>query len=60
MFLQSSGKEFCDITLVLDGTHIPAHKAILAARCNYFEALFRWSIPEDNIVTVSMNLLTDI
>ena len=56
MFLQSSGKEFCDITLVLDGTHIPAHKAILAARCNYFEALFRWSIPEDNTVTVSMNL----
>ena len=50
-FLQSS-QEFCDITLTLDNEAIPAHKAILAARCSYFEAMFRWSMPQDNTVKV--------
>jgi leucine-zipper-like transcriptional regulator 1 len=53
LFLRSVGKEFCDVTLVLDGTAIPAHKAILAARCSYFEAMFRSFMPDDNIVNVS-------
>ena len=52
LFLRSVGKEFCDVTLVLDGTKIPAHKATLAARCSYFEAMFRSFMPEDNIVNV--------
>lgn len=55
-FLKYSGKEFCDITLMLDGTPIPAHKCILAARCTYFEAMFRSFMPPDNIVHVSINL----
>ena len=52
-FLKSVGGEFCDITLLLDGVPIPAHKAILAARCNYFEAMFRSFMPDDNKVKVS-------
>lgn len=51
-FLKSVGGEFCDITLLLDGVPIPAHKAILAARCNYFEAMFRSFMPDDNKVKV--------
>lgn len=41
MFLKNVGQEFCDITLLLDGVSIPAHKTVLAARCGYFEAMFR-------------------
>ncbi|XP_071449144.1 leucine-zipper-like transcriptional regulator 1 [Hetaerina americana] len=53
-FLKSNGREFCDITLMLDGIPIPAHKAILAARCSYFEAMFRSFMPEDNIVHIQI------
>lgn len=52
-FLKSVGREFCDITLMLDGVPIPAHKAVLAARCSYFEGMFRSFMPENNIVNVS-------
>lgn len=52
-FLISVGREFCDITLMLDGSPIPAHKAVLAARCSYFEAMFRSFMPENNTVNVS-------
>lgn len=53
MFLRVTGKEFCDIDLNLDGTLIPAHKTILAARCGYFEAMFRSFMPADSKVNVS-------
>lgn len=53
LFLRSVGKEFCDVTLVLEDTSIPAHKAILAARCSYFEAMFRSFMPEDATVNVT-------
>ena len=53
MFLRSIGKEFCDVTLLLEDTLLPAHKAILAARCSYFEAMFRSFMPEDSKVNVS-------
>ncbi|XP_069134398.1 leucine-zipper-like transcriptional regulator 1 [Argopecten irradians] len=53
MFLKGSGEEFCDITLQLDGIPIKAHKAILAARCSYFESLFRWK-PNDDTVTIAI------
>uniref|UniRef100_A0A0B6ZJ80 BTB domain-containing protein n=1 Tax=Arion vulgaris TaxID=1028688 RepID=A0A0B6ZJ80_9EUPU len=49
-----NGQEFCDITLVLDGVHIPAHKAILGARSSYFEAMFRSFTPLDNIVNIAI------
>ena len=51
-FLRTSGAEFCDITLVLDGQTVAAHKPILAARCSYFEAMFRSFMPEDGVVQV--------
>ena len=51
-FLVETGGDFCDITLMLDGTPLPAHKAILAARCSYFEAMFRSFMPEDSTVKV--------
>lgn len=53
-FLKSGGKEFCDINLVLEGKVIPAHKSILAARCTYFQAMFRSFMPADNTVNVSL------
>lgn len=54
VFLKSTGKEFCDINLVLDNDIIPAHKAILAARCAYFQAMFRSFNPADNIVNIQI------
>ncbi|KAK3085495.1 hypothetical protein FSP39_004179 [Pinctada imbricata] len=51
VFLRN-GNEFCDITLMLEDNPIPAHKAVLAARCSYFEAMFRWSMPADSTVNI--------
>lgn len=56
MFLIATGKEFCDIDLILDNHVIPAHKSILAARCGYFEAMFRSFMPSDNTVRVSSTI----
>lgn len=47
---------FCDMTLDLQGTDLPVHKAILAARCGYFEAMFRSFMPTDK---VQVSLLSD-
>ncbi|CAG0881340.1 unnamed protein product [Darwinula stevensoni] len=55
-FLKNIGKEFSDIILLLDGTQIMAHKAILAARCSYFEAMFRSFMPENNAVKVARSI----
>lgn len=52
IFLKAGGKEFCDINLLLDGNVIPAHKSILAARCSYFQGLFRSFPPPENTVKV--------
>jgi leucine-zipper-like transcriptional regulator 1 len=54
VFLKSTGKDFCDITLVLDNQQIPAHKSVLAARCAYFQAMFRSFNPADNIVNIQI------
>lgn len=53
-FLKVRGREFCDITLLLDSTPIPAHKAVLAARCTYFESMFRSFMPENNTVRIAI------
>lgn len=58
IFLKTSGAEFCDINLILDGHAIPAHKSILSARCTYFQAMFRSFMPPDNTVNVCINLLS--
>ena len=54
LFLTSSGKEFCDITLVVDTVQIIAHKSVLAARSAYFEAMFRSLPPQNNTVTITI------
>lgn len=48
------GAAFCDIELLLDGQVIPAHKSILAARCTYFQAMFRSFMPPDNRVQIQI------
>uniref|UniRef100_A0A8C2T5M9 Leucine zipper like post translational regulator 1 n=1 Tax=Coturnix japonica TaxID=93934 RepID=A0A8C2T5M9_COTJA len=53
-YLEGGGIEFCDIILLLDGHPRPAHKAILAARSSYFEAMFRSFMPEDGQVNISI------
>lgn len=53
-FLKSTGREFCNITLLLDGKCYMAHKAVLAARCSYFEAMFRSFMPEDDTVKIAI------
>lgn len=53
-FLKDVGQEFCDITLMLGDRLITAHKAILAARCSYFEAMFRSFMPENNMVNIQI------
>ncbi|KAK9739298.1 BTB/POZ domain [Popillia japonica] len=58
MFLKSTGKEFCDIDLLLDTNVIKAHKSVLAARCGYFEAMFRSFMPSDNTVRIQIGEMT--
>ncbi|XP_015773287.1 PREDICTED: leucine-zipper-like transcriptional regulator 1 [Acropora digitifera] len=53
-FQGSRGQDFCDILLMVDGEPIGAHKAVLAARCSYFEAMFRSFMPESNTVTITI------
>lgn len=52
IFLRTAGQEFTDIDLILGEDVIPAHKAILAARCEYFQAMFRSFMPVDGTVKV--------
>ncbi|CAG0890166.1 unnamed protein product [Cyprideis torosa] len=54
LFLKNVGKEFSDIILMLDGNAIHAHKAILAARCSYFEAMFRSFMPQDKTANIAI------
>ncbi|XP_068749559.1 leucine-zipper-like transcriptional regulator 1 [Montipora capricornis] len=53
-FQGARGHDFHDILLMVDGEPIGAHKAILAARCSYFEAMFRSFMPENNTVTITI------
>jgi len=48
------GVEFCDVTLNVGDVSFKAHKAILAARCSYFEAMFRSFTPADSQVKISI------
>lgn len=54
VFLKTTGEKFCDIELLLDDEVIPAHKSILAARCTYFQAMFRSFMPADNRVQIQI------
>ena len=53
-FLDSDlGRPFTDISLRVGDQTVFAHKAILAARCAYFEALFRSFMPENHEVEIT-------
>ena len=51
--LSEVGRPFTDIVLRMDNQSVLVHKPILAARCTYFEALFRSFMPENNEVEVT-------
>lgn len=34
------GEEYSDVTFVVEEKHFPAHRVILAARCQYFRLVF--------------------
>ncbi|CAH8597791.1 unnamed protein product [Schistosoma turkestanicum] len=46
---------FSDVTLVVQNTHFPAHRAILAARSEYFRALFYGGLAESSSSIVHLN-----
>ena len=48
------GSDLYDITLVAGDFSLPAHRAVLAARSNYFEAIFRNSSSELTEVNASI------
>lgn len=50
--LSDKGQPFTDIVLKVNQHLVPAHKPILAARCSYFEALFRSFMPENHTVDI--------
>lgn len=53
-FLDSEvGRDFTDISLRVDDQVVLSHKAVLAARCSYFEALFRSFMPENQEVKIT-------
>ena len=47
------GREFTDVSLRVEDQVVPAHKVVLAARCSYFEALFRSFMPENHEVEIT-------
>ncbi|KAL1505866.1 hypothetical protein ABEB36_005324 [Hypothenemus hampei] len=55
-FLLNTGKEFCDVDLILEDHVIPAHKAILVARSGYFEARFRSCMPNETDKKVNIKI----
>eukprot|EP00800_Vazella_pourtalesii_P008004 TRINITY_DN2127_c0_g1_i4.p1 TRINITY_DN2127_c0_g1~~TRINITY_DN2127_c0_g1_i4.p1 ORF type:complete len:635 (-),score=123.38 TRINITY_DN2127_c0_g1_i4:110-2014(-) len=52
-FLKDLGLQFADILLQIGSNSFPAHKCILAARCKYFEAMFRSFMPTDSKVNIT-------
>lgn len=52
-------ERFSDVTFCVEGEKIPAHKAILAMRCEYFSAMFDSGLrnePDDDVVKLDVPL----
>lgn len=47
-------EELCDITIIVEGRAIKAHRAVLAASSQYFNAMFTAKMSERNQATVSL------
>ncbi len=47
--------DYCDVTLVVEGVEMRAHKIILAARSEYFRALLYSGMRETNCQSVVIN-----
>ena len=45
-------EELCDITIIVEGKAIKAHRAVLAATSQYFNAMFTGKMSERNQATV--------
>lgn len=58
IFLTKTGKEFSDIKLQINQDITSAHKAILAARCSFFQGLFKWPASESSSTSTSSSLST--
>ncbi|KAL5967683.1 BTB/POZ domain-containing protein 9 [Taenia solium] len=48
-------KDFSDITLIVGGTRFPAHRVILASRCEYFRALLFGGLAETHSSVIHLN-----
>ena len=46
--------ELCDVTISVEGRAIKAHRAVLAASSQYFNAMFTRKMSEQNQATVSL------
>ena len=57
--IQQKGK-FCDVTLIVGDTKIPAHKIILSSFSSYFEALFNHGMQEENKNEVTLRNLNGV
>lgn len=46
--------ELCDVTIIVEGRSVKAHRAVLAASSQYFNAMFTRKMSERNQATVSL------
>lgn len=49
------GGEFSDVTLVVGGKRIPAHRNILAANCSYFRQMFLGQMKESTLQEIEIH-----
>lgn len=53
-------EDYCDITLIVQGSRLPAHKVILAARSEYFRAMLFGGLRESHATDIELQDVTSI